>query len=204
MAGEGGGVRSPFGRASRLALFYVPVLIAGALWIAWREGLDGLIGAALGPGATRSASLGLALGAAITLALHVSPLRRTRPLRRMHRFFARILPTLRPGDAVLLALASGVAEEVLFRGAIQPHLGLLATSALFGALHSPPDRRLLAWPIFATVFGLLVGVLQETTGSLLGPIVAHVLVNLIGLARLAHRPSHPERHIAPDNPTISS
>ena len=37
--------------------------------------------------------------------------------------------------AVLLSLAAGVGEELVFRGALQPRLGIVATSVLFAAVH---------------------------------------------------------------------
>ncbi len=107
-------------------------------------------------------------------------------------FIYRLLPTLRKiadelaphlvddarrGDLVLVAVFSGVAEEALFRGALQPMLGLLATSVLFGALHVGPDRRYLVWTLWAVGAGFLFGFLYEWTGGLLAPTIAHVLHN---------------------------
>jgi membrane protease YdiL (CAAX protease family) len=112
----------------------------------------------------------------------------------MQWFFRSLLPEVSPSDALVLALASGIAEEVLFRGAIQPALGLWWTSLLFGLLHFPPDRRLAGWPIFAGVLGLAFGGVYELTGNLLGPIVAHLTINYVGLRRLG---SIPRRRFLP-------
>jgi len=91
------------------------------------------------------------------------------------------------GDAVLLALASGIAEEMLFRGALQPAVGLVWASLIFGACHFLPRRELVAWSLFAALMGFALGALYEWTGHLAAPIAAHALVNGINLPRLARR-----------------
>lgn len=90
-------------------------------------------------------------------------------------------------DALLLALASGIAEEMLFRGALQPVVGLFWASLIFGACHFLPRRELVAWSVYAVLMGLALGWLYEWTGQLLAPIAAHTLVNAINLPRLARR-----------------
>ena len=91
------------------------------------------------------------------------------------------------GDALLLALASGTAEEMLFRGALQPVVGLVWASLIFGACHFLPRRELIAWSFFAAGMGFALGWLFEWTGQLAAPIAAHAAVNGINLPRLARR-----------------
>ena len=91
------------------------------------------------------------------------------------------------GDAILLALASGMAEEMLFRGALQPAVGIVWASLLFGACHFLPRRELAIWSVYAVLMGFAFGWLFEWTGNLLAPIVAHTVVNGINLPRLARR-----------------
>jgi len=91
------------------------------------------------------------------------------------------------GDALLLALASGTAEEMLFRGALQPVVGLVWASLIFGACHFLPRRELVAWSLFAAGMGFALGWLFEWTGQLAAPIAAHAAVNGINLPRLARR-----------------
>lgn len=83
------------------------------------------------------------------------------------------------GELVGLAVLSGVGEEALFRGALQPLIGLVPASLLFGLLHVGPDRRYLAWTLSAVVAGFLFGLLYRTTGGLLAPVVAHALHNAV-------------------------
>lgn len=91
------------------------------------------------------------------------------------------------GDALLLALASGVAEEMFFRGALQPAVGIFWASVLFGACHFLPRRELALWSLYAVVTGFVLGWLYNWTGHLAAPIAAHVVVNGINLPRLARR-----------------
>jgi uncharacterized protein len=89
----------------------------------------------------------------------------------------RLVDGARRWNLILVSVFSGVGEEAFFRGALQPLLGLVVTSILFGALHTGPDRRYLAWTLWAVGAGLLFGFLYEWTGGLLAPMTAHVLHN---------------------------
>lgn len=80
-------------------------------------------------------------------------------------------------DLVLVSILSGAAEEVFFRGALQPLLGLVVASLLFGALHVGPDRRYMVWTLWAVGAGFLFGALYLWTGGILAPVTAHVLHN---------------------------
>ena len=96
-------------------------------------------------------------------------------------------------DAILLAFASGIAEEMFFRGALQPAVGLVLASLLFGACHFLPRRELMIWSAYAVLMGFAFGWLFEATGHLVAPIAAHVLVNAVNLPRLAKRGEARER-----------
>ena len=61
-----------------------------------------------------------------------------------------------------------------------------------GLLHTGPGRRYLAWTTFAVVMGFLLGALFELTGSLLGPVVAHVIVNYFNLLRIGRLQLDPD------------
>lgn len=92
---------------------------------------------------------------------------------------------------LLIALSAGVGEEVLFRGVIQQHLGLALTALLFGLLHF-----INLWYVaYATVAGLVLGWLAESTDALLAPIICHALVDGLLLWRAKvwatrHAPGH--------------
>jgi membrane protease YdiL (CAAX protease family) len=105
---------------------------------------------------------------------------------------SELLGPLTTRGAVLLALLSGTAEELLFRGALWPHLGLLGTSLLFGVVHVIPRRALIGYPLFAVGAGLLFGLLREWTGNVIPPMIAHVLVNGTNLVWFQHRRKAPK------------
>ena len=76
-------------------------------------------------------------------------------------------------------------NPVFFRGALQPRVGLLPASLLFGLAHLAPRRDLALWAGFALLAGLILGALFEYTGNLLAPAIAHVLVNAVNLRWLS-------------------
>jgi membrane protease YdiL (CAAX protease family) len=101
--------------------------------------------------------------------------------RRLAAELSGLVGKLSRGEALALALASGLAEEAFFRGALQPRVGLVAASALFGLVHLPATRGLRAWTALALASGFGLGILFEATGSLVAPVTAHVVVNALGL-----------------------
>ncbi|MCK5438437.1 MAG: CPBP family intramembrane metalloprotease [Gemmatimonadetes bacterium] len=130
--------------------------------------------------------LGLAVAAA-TIALSRRITERTRWGDAMGRALAELLGERSVRDCVVLAVASGVAEEAFFRGVLQPALGWLLASLIFGLVHFVPKRALLPWTGFALAARLVLGALFESTGNLVAPIVAHVGINAVNLRRLVVR-----------------
>ncbi len=118
--------------------------------------------------------------------------------RRAGEKMAELLGPVAPLQAIYLALLSGMAEELVFRGALWDQLGLIGTSVFFGLCHVVPVRGLAGYPVFAFFAGLILGALREYSGSVGPPIVAHVTVNAINLAWIGRRTPHRRR--APDDP----
>ena len=83
--------------------------------------------------------------------------------------------TLQRSDYVVIALMAAVGEEPLFRGVLQPWIGLMPTAVLFGLLHA----TCMAHVILAGLLGLLLGWLYQWSGSLWPSIAAHVVIDLI-------------------------
>ncbi len=139
--------------------------------------------------------LSLALGAAAacaTVILGVVCYRLVPAMRRLaEELGPRLVDGAKRGDLMLVSVFSGVGEEVLFRGALQPVLGVWITSLLFGVLHVGPDRRYLLWTLWAVGAGLLFGLLYEWTGGLLAPVVAHVSHNAATLLLWKRSRKHP-------------
>ncbi len=171
---------------------YLVLAIGGAVWL----GLAAEGGLALEQfvdPATWWADLlwGLAAGAGL-LGLWLAG-RALLPLaRELERSIAELLAGLAPADALALALISGFAEELFFRGAVQGSWGVVAATVLFALLHTGPGRPFLLWTAFALVAGAAFGALALTRGNLLAPVTAHVAVNAVNLVRLTKRETEPE------------
>ncbi len=114
--------------------------------------------------------------------------------RALARELARALGPLTWGECAALAALSGFAEEAFFRGALQPRIGWLGASVLFGLVHFVPRRELWPWTGFALLAGGLLGGLYAATGNLVAPVVAHAGINLVNLRLLTRRYAPP----APD------
>jgi membrane protease YdiL (CAAX protease family) len=87
-----------------------------------------------------------------------------------------------PLGIAALALAPGICEEILFRGALQPRIGLLVTAVLFTASHSEYGISFYLVSVFASAVGL--GLIRRFTNTTTSAI-AHVAYNLIGGISLA-------------------
>src|SRR5262249_58764684 len=60
--------------------------------------------------------------------------------RDLESALARVLGAIPAAEALGLALLSGFAEELFFRGAVQAAVGFLPATLLFALLHSGPGR----------------------------------------------------------------
>jgi len=172
----------------RMALLFYGVVLAVA--ILWRMGIQG---EPLFFASTRAAERGVRLGrdlaaglagAALVVLLSWEFTRRTASGQLLAKTLASLVGSLTLRECLLLALASGIGEEAFFRGALQPRVGLIAASLLFGAAHFIPRRRLVAWSAFSLAAGFLLGGLFAWTGNLLAPITAHVGINAVNLRLL--------------------
>lgn len=135
-----------------------------------------------GPQWLAGVGVGLALVLLSRIAARIWP-----PMTRLVDGLTQAVGPLQVLPALALALLSGVAEEILFRGALWPGLGLLGTTILFGLVHVWPSRTFWVYPLFATVAGLLLGLLRQGTDSLWPSIAAHVTVNALNLIWLGRR-----------------
>ena len=177
------GARNPLVR--RALLFYGAFLGLAALWrVGFQHG--SLLVASAGDSVhwVRDPLLGLAAGA-IVIWGSAELTERTEIGRTLARTLAEALGPLRLRDCLVLAVVSGVGEEALFRGALQPQVGLVWASVLFALAHLVPRRELLPWSVFALAAGLLLGGLYEATGNLVAPVVTHVVINAVNLRRLS-------------------
>lgn len=111
-----------------------------------------------------------------------------------HEVLVPVFGTLDLPGIVIIGIAAGLGEEWLFRGVLQPLVGLLVASVLFGLAHMG-GRHMLAFAIWASVMGAALGGLAIVTGGLIAPMVAHGLYDMLALAHL-RRSAHEQRGIA--------
>lgn len=173
-------LKTPLDRPNLLlpaATLYGLLLAVAFLWSSLRDLELLLFGGAI------PASVLLGLGATVALLVFGYVVEAVLPaVRRLAEEMAR---TLVRGQSVvvlvLVALLSGVSEEVFFRGILQQEFGLVAASVVFGLVHFVPERRFLLWTVYAILAGFFLGWLYEFSGGLAAPIIAHVLNNAVVL-----------------------
>jgi membrane protease YdiL (CAAX protease family) len=98
-------------------------------------------------------------------------------------------------DVVLISLIAGITEEWLFRGALQPVLGIIITSVLFVAIHGyfkfyNPYQVMFGFFVLCLSFGL--GFVFEKAG-LLGAMAAHTLYDVIVMRSLIYQKARVEQ-----------
>lgn len=186
-------VRDPSAWIAWAGVFYAGVAAVGLLWNA----LAGTPWAFRDPAAAArgvwwsgDVALGVATALAVVAGSHAIT-EHTRWGEALGRALGELLGPLSLGRCLWLAAVSGFAEEVFFRGALQPRVGWAAASLLFGLAHFVPRRDLWPWTLFAVVAGGLLGGLYEATGNLVAPVVAHAGVNAVNLRLLARRYGSP-------------
>ena len=156
--------------------------LAGRPWLLFTPGITTLSQLIWGAGA------GIALGLGVALLTKIS-LSRFAWSRDLYRWFAQVLGPLSRRDAFWLALLSSVGEELFFRGAMQPSLGIWITTAIFGLAHLPPRRRYLPWTASALILGLILGYITLWSTNLAGAILAHFLINFLNLGDVKNHAS---------------
>ncbi len=129
---------------------------------------------------------GVGVGAALAAAGQAAT-RFTAWGRRLQAVIGRLVGGIHPADAVLLAALSAAAEELVFRGMLLPYVGLWVSSALFGLAHLVPREGLWPWSAWTAGAGLVLGWVALRTGGLLAPMIAHFLVNAVGLLLLSRQ-----------------
>ena len=101
--------------------------------------------------------------------------------RLLHCDFRSMLGPLTKRELLILAVASAVGEELLFRGALQPWFGIWPQALIFALLHVGPRGYYLWWTAWSVALGLVFGYMYEWTGDLGGPIAAHFVINYLNL-----------------------
>lgn len=101
------------------------------------------------------------------------------PSYTQHRVFLRkLVGESRRLDVVSLTILAGLGEELLFRGVLQPYLGLSITSLVVCILHISPYGLLTAWSGYAFCLAFLQGILFAYSHSIFPSWLLGILIHL--------------------------
>ena len=180
----------PLSRASLVIGLYAAMGIVAFVIAAGRGDPDlyRLGGAPTGMQLVVGPLVGIAFGLAFVAATRYAT-RRFEWARELHGSFRDLLGPLSPREITILALASSIGEELLFRGALMPWFGVWAQAIVFALLHVGPGKRFLPWTASAFALGLAFGALADETRNLGGPIAAHFAINFLNLRYIAGAPA---------------
>jgi len=126
----------------------------------------------------------LGIGVLAAICMFATFCRFTSVRQQAQKIMGESLSQCRWDELIILAIAVGITEELLFRGALEawmarihPVFAILIVNLLFGALHAVS----LTYGIIAGLLGLILSVLAHWPGeyNLLRPIVAHAVYDYI-------------------------
>lgn len=155
---------------------------AGMCLARWQRG--SVLSAPSGPRFSDDPLSALLIGLSLALLVTAATLRGTRWLVARTRWARSLHGTLRAAligepsrRLFVLAVSSAIGEELLFRAALVPLLGVFGSALAFGALHVSGPDTYLGWMLWATLMGVVFAVLFLGSGSLWPAILAHAAIN---------------------------
>lgn len=83
-------------------------------------------------------------------------------------------------EILYISICAGIGEEVLFRGAIQPLIGVIFTAVVFVALHgylNPKDARISIYGFFMVLVMIAIGVICDQIG-IISSMIAHAVIDV--------------------------
>jgi uncharacterized protein len=183
---------------------YGPLAALGA-GLSWLT-RGAVVSAPPGPRFSGSAWAALILGLGLALIVTALTIRGTRWLVARTRWARTLRDSLRSAligasrsRLLVLAILSALAEELFFRAALMPWLGVAASSLVFGLLHVSARDTYLGWALWASVMGLVFAGLFVGSGSLLAPVLAHATINYENMQYLcSSAPSGLTLHTRPE------
>ena len=110
--------------------------------------------------------------------------------RELEKIFRQILSPLSYFQILMLALLSGFVEEWFFRGILLTHFGLMISSIAFGLGHFIPSAKLWLWSIWTFFIGIILGLIFQSSESLLLVVLIHSLTNgvlLVFINKTGHK-----------------
>lgn len=172
------------GQLYKLAwIFYLLLALGAIVWLGVREGTISWALFLNWSTALQDVAIGAAVGGGLIGSWAIAR-RYFASARQLEDELRALLGGVETGEVLALALLSGFAEELFFRGAVQGAFGWVVATVLFTLLHTGPGASFRLWTVFAAVAGLTFAGLVVWRQSLLAAIVAHVLVNAVNLQYL--------------------
>lgn len=106
--------------------------------------------------------------------------------------YARMFRSLRLNwsEIIFISMCAGVGEELLFRGVLQPIMGIWLTSFIFVAIHgylNPRDWRISSYGVYMTAVIVVLGFMTEIIG-IWSAVMAHFIIDVILLHELLEKP----------------
>lgn len=130
-----------------------------------------------------SGALGLTLASGVIAFTRLAMLRFSWA-QRLSAELRPVAKALSLPQILVIAGLSSLGEELLFRGVLTSWLGVLPSAVLFGLAHQMRGPSRWVWIAWATGVGLALGCIFAATGSLVGPLVAHAVINAVNLSFL--------------------
>ena len=115
--------------------------------------------------------------------------------------FINVLGPITAAEALVMAVSSAIGEESVFRGVLQPWLGLVNATIIFAVVHAPMSKKLRPWPFFALAIGFLFAWLAQVSESIIPPMVTHATINGLNLYLIGQRAKQlgiPRRDFPPE------
>ncbi len=174
-------------RASVVASFYGGLCLIGFFWHAVAQGSNDIW--RVDPDQSLATLawtplIGLAVGLAVVRLFRILETRR-RWIGQLQREFSTLFHDCSLREVAIIACASSVGEELLFRGAMLDAWGITASSLIFAALHIPPKRELWPWTLSSLVLGVVLALMTLATGNLGAAIVCHFVINFLNLRHIS-------------------
>lgn len=102
-------------------------------------------------------------------------------LKESARELNNLLGEMKSNHVFVIALLSGIGEEVFFRGWLLNEIGVIASSLIFGIVHWPPNKNWIFWPFFAFGMGIILAALCVWTNNLVYAVIVHAGINFLNL-----------------------
>jgi membrane protease YdiL (CAAX protease family) len=163
-------------------IFYLILAVVGVVWLGLSRGTLEL--AVFVDLARLPQDILIGTGsAALLLGVWALGRRSIKKMVELERLLGSAIGPLSTDEVIALALISGFAEELFFRGAMLQSWGFIASTLIFGLVHTGRGA-FRYWTVFALLAGALFGRIVLLTGTLFPAMLAHILVNAVNLQQL--------------------